>query len=122
MRRSGFWFLVVGCGAALTHMAVFTLIGHVTWPELANAVGFAVGFCVSFSGHRWLSFSDASTTIRQSLLRFGVTALAGFASNELVFVALLRGLAWPALAALLAAMVVAAGQTFVLGRYWAFRA
>lgn len=102
-------------------MAVFALAQHQMWPELANALGFFIAFFVSFAGHRLLSFKDAGTSLRTSLARFVVTALAGFASNEAVFVLLLRALGWPALLALLVALVFAAGQTFVLSRFWAFR-
>lgn len=121
MNASTFWFLVVGGGAALTHMGVFALAQHQIWPELANALGFVVAFFVSFFGHRLLSFKDASTSVATSFKRFVVTALAGFASNELVFVLLLRGLDIPALVALFVALVFAAGQTFVLSRFWAFQ-
>jgi putative flippase GtrA len=121
LSKSAFWFVIVGTGAALTHMAVFVLAQSHIWPELANALGFAVAFVVSFVGHRRLSFADSSTRIRHSLPRFALTALAGFASNEAVFVALWRGLALPAMLALIAAMLFAAGQTFVLSRFWAFR-
>lgn len=119
--RNGLWFLAVGVCAALTHMGVFALTQHRLWPELANATGFVVAFVVSFGGHRQLSFRDAGTTLRQSLLRFGATALAGFAINEAVFALLLRIAGWPALPSLLAALIVAAGQTFLLSRFWAFR-
>jgi putative flippase GtrA len=121
LSASSFWFLVVGGAAALTHMVVFALAQARMWPELANALGFCIAFGVSFAGHRLLSFQDAGTTVATSLRRFAVTALAGFASNELVFVLLLRGLDWPALLALFAALVFAAGQTFLLSRFWAFR-
>ena len=121
MSASTFWFLAVGGSAALTHMAVFALTQHLMLPELANALGFCVAFFVSFAGHRLLSFKDASTSVATSLGRFAVTALAGFASNELVFMGLLRVLDWPALLALLIALVFAAGQTFVFSRFWAFR-
>lgn len=115
------WFLVVGATAALTHALVFGLTKPWMWPEAANAVGFMVAFFVSFAGHRMLSFSDAGTTLVQSLARFAATAVAGFFTNELVFTLLLRGLGWSDWAALLTAMVLAAGQTFVLSRWWAFR-
>ena len=118
---SSFWFLMVGGAAALTHLLVFTLTQHQMWPELANALGFCIAFFVSFAGHRLLSFKDAGTSVATSFGRFAITALAGFASNELVFVLLLRSLGWPALLALFAALVFAAGQTFVLSRFWAFR-
>ncbi len=121
MSTSTFWFLAVGGSAALTHMGVFALVQAQMWPELANALGFVVAFFVSFAGHRWLSFQDAGTSIGTSLQRFAVTALGGFATNELVFVLLLRSLGWPSLLALFVALVFAAGQTFLLSRFWAFR-
>lgn len=121
MSASTFWFLAVGTAAALTHMGVFALTQRYLWPEVANALGFVIAFFVSFAGHRCLSFKDAGTTVGTSLQRFAITALAGFASNEVVFVLLLRGLKMPSLLALLTALVFAAGQTFVLSRFWAFR-
>lgn len=121
MSVSTLWFLAVGGSAALTHMGVFALAQSHMWPELANGLGFVVAFFVSFAGHRLLSFQDAGTSVATSLQRFAITALAGFATNELVFVMLLRGLGWPSLLALFVALVFAAGQTFVLSRFWAFR-
>ena len=121
MSASTFWFLAVGGSAALTHMGVFALAQAHMLPELANALGFGVAFFVSFAGHRLLSFKDASTSVATSLGRFAVTALAGFASNELIFSLLLRVLDLPALLALFVALVFAAGQTFVFSRFWAFR-
>ena len=119
--RTGFWFLLVGASAALTHMAVFALVAPYLLPELANAAGFCVAFVVSFAGHRFLSFQDADTPLWQSFKRFGVTALAGFAANEVVFVVLLRVFDLPNLLALFIALVLTSAQTFVLSRFWAFR-
>lgn len=121
MNTSTFWFLAVGGAAALTHMGVFALAQSSMWPELANALGFVIAFFVSFAGHRLLSFQDATTSVSTSLKRFAVTALAGFASNEVVFIVLLRALELPSLLALFLALVFAAGQTFVLSRFWAFK-
>ncbi len=115
------WFLAVGGAAAATHMAVFALVRHLVSPEVANAIGFCIAFFVSFAGHRLLSFKDAGTSVKTSLGRFAVTALAGFVCNEAVFVFLLRALHWPQLLALFVAIGVAAGQTFLLSRFWAFR-
>ena len=119
--RTGFWFLVVGATAAAVHMAVFLLTSPSLWPEVANAAGFGVAFVVSFLGHRRLSFQDADTSWWQSLRRFAVTALAGFVANEVMFVALLRGLQLPDWLALFFALVFASAQTFLLSRFWAFR-
>ena len=118
---AGFWFGSVGLVAALVHLFVFEGLRHLVRPELANLGGFVVAFCVSFTGHRRLSFKDAQTSAQQSLIRFLVTAIAGFVTNELCFMALLHKLDWATWPALIAALVLAAGQTFVLSRWWAFR-
>jgi len=119
--HSGLWFLAVGTAAALTHLAVFTLARHAVWAEVANPLGFIVAFWVSFWGHRRLSFRDASATVGQSLWRFGVTALTGFAGNEIFFVLCLRVLHWQPTLAWFVAALLAAALTFVLSRFWAFR-
>jgi putative flippase GtrA len=110
----------VGATAALVHTLVFAWLQHHIWPELANALGFCVAFGISFAGHRHLSFADTSTGMAQSLLRFVPTALLGLVTNEVGFMALTRGLHWPALVSLWLAMGLAAIQTFVLSRCWAF--
>lgn len=122
--HSGFWFVLVGASAALTHMAVFTLVLLLVptlLPELANVAGFLVAFLVSFVGHRRLSFQDAGTSLLQSFMRFAATAVAGFVTNEAVFIALFRVLELPTWLALIGGIVVSAVQTFVLSRFWAFR-
>lgn len=113
--------MVVGAAAALTHMVVFHVCETLLMPELANALGFAVAFCISFTGHRFLSFQDAQTPLLQSLKRFAITAIAGFATNELMFVCLFRFFELPSLVALFLALVFASSQTFVLSRFWAFK-
>jgi len=119
--NAGLWFVAVGATASLTHMAVFAGLRHWAWPELANAVGFIVAFGVSFAGHRLLSFQDTSLKLGQSLMRFAGTATLGFVCNEAVFMVLHRLLGWHDLLALAVALAVAAAQTFVLSRFWAFR-
>jgi putative flippase GtrA len=121
--RSGFWFLLVGATASLTHLSVY--YASTQWllaiNELANAIAFAIAFFVSFTGHRLLSFKGSGTSVQQSLLRFFITALAGFFTNELVFVLLFRLMGLNDWAALLIAIASAAAQTFVLSKFWAFR-
>lgn len=115
-----FWFLTVGGTAALTHLGAFAVLRGVMLPELANACAFLLAFLVSFAGHRLLTFADAANGVSQSLARFLVTSLAGFAANEALFILLLRGADWPPFAALITAQVVVAVQTYVLSRRWAF--
>ena len=122
--HSGFWFVLVGASAALTHMVVFTLVLLLVptlWPEIANVAGFLVAFLVSFVGHRRLSFRDAGTSFMQSFVRFAATAVAGFMTNEAVFIVLLRVLELPTWMALISGIVMSAMQTFVLSRFWAFK-
>jgi putative flippase GtrA len=122
--HSGFWFVLVGASAALTHMAVFTfvlLLVPTLWPEIANVAGFLVAFLVSFVGHRRLSFQDAGTSLMQSFVRFAATAVAGFMTNEAVFIVLFRVLGLPSWIALICGIVLSALQTFVLSRFWAFK-
>ena len=119
--HSGLWFGLVGASAAAVHLLVFELARQAMAPEWANLAGFLVAFGVSFSGHRWLSFKGTSTGLQQSLLRFLVTAVAGFGTNELCFVLALRVMGWPVWPSLVLALLLAAGQTFLLGRWWAFR-
>ena len=118
---SSLWFGLVGATAAAVHLLVFQLMRHAMLPELANLIGFLVAFGISFTGHRWLSFKGASTGVQQSLVRFFVTAVAGFLTNELCFVLALRVALWPVWPSLVLALLVAAAQTFLLGRWWAFR-
>ncbi len=119
--HSGLWFGLVGASAAAEHLLVFEASRHALPPEVANLAGFLVAFGVSFAGHRWLSFKGTRTGLQQSLLRFAVTAVAGFATNELCFVLALRLAGWPVWPSLVLALLLAAGQTFLLGRWWAFR-
>lgn len=119
--RSGLWFGLVGASAAAVHLLVFRASRPALPPELANLAGFLVAFGVSFAGHRWLSFRGTRTGLQQSLWRFFITAVLGFASNELFFVLALRVGGWPEWPALVLALLLAAGQTFLLGRWWAFR-
>ena len=123
--KQGVWFLVVGAVASLVHLLVFWLLNERwltgIWPELSNTLAFLVAFLVSFVGHRSLSFPDATVSLLASLWRFGLSALAGFFTNQVVFIVLTRWAGWWPTGALLLALGLAAGQTFVLGRYWAFR-
>ena len=119
--QSGVAFVAVGTTAALVHLLAFGLLKDKLLPELANLLAFGLAFGVSFAGHRWLSFQDAQTSLMQSPKRFALTSLAGFASNQLLFVILYRGFGVSDWLALGLALGLAAIQTFVLSRWWAFK-
>jgi len=121
---SGFWFLLVGASAATLHMVMFTLALFLfpnLWPEVANLVGFLIAFFVSFFGHRYLSFQYTDLGLTQSFLRFMFTSLAGFITNEIFFMIFLRWASLPLIVAAIGGQIVAALQTFLLSRFWAFK-
>ena len=119
--KTAFSFVAVGTAAALVHLLVFGLLKNDLLPEVANLIGFLIAFCFSFAGHRLLSFRDAKTSLHQSFQRFALVSLAGFASNQLLFIVFFRALQWSDWMALNTALVIAALQTFALSRLWAFR-
>ena len=122
MLSSGLLFLAVGLAAAGVHFACFWVFtrGASLNPLLANALAFSVAFAVSFVGHRRLSFADHDQPLLQSLRRFGVTALLGLLTSEGVLALVWHALGWPDWLGVVMGQGVAAVQTFVLGRWWAF--
>lgn len=118
-------FGMVGALAALTHYAVASACIHfgVTTPAWANPAGFAVAFWVSYFGHYHFSFEVGDSVAHQEALpRFLMTALAGFLTNHLIYLALLRLTSLSPYLDLFIALVLVAAMTFVLSRYWAFDA
>lgn len=117
------WFVAVGCAAAATHWLVVVWCVSQTGlnPLVANIVGWLVAFLVSFSGHYLLTFKHQAAPIAQAARRFFAVSAAGFVVNELSYAWLLKytTISYELLLALI--LVVIAGATFVLGRYWAFR-
>lgn len=114
-------FGAVGIAAMGVHWLVVALLVPLgPAPLLANVIGFAIAFSVSYTGHRNWTFASAephATTLR----RFLAVALASFALNELIYLLLLRYTALDYRAALAIVLVAVAALTFVLSRYWAFR-
>lgn len=116
------WFGLVGASAAAVHFGVvWLLVSQWQLPALlANVLGFATAFGVSFLGHHRLSFAAQRASGRQALPRFALVALLGFASNELLY-ALLLSLGMEYRLALVLVLVAVAAMTWLLSRHWAFR-
>lgn len=117
-------FVLVGGAAASTHLLVVALwVGLAQVPPLvANVLAFAVSFGVSYSGHAWLTFAQAHARGWRVAGRFFVVACASFAANELLYAVALHWLGWHYLWSLLAVLLLVAVGTFVLSKFWAFRA
>ncbi|MCV2368106.1 GtrA family protein [Roseateles oligotrophus] len=117
------WFGLVGAAAAAVHMvAVWLLVSSWQMAALiANVLGFLLAFGVSFVGHHRLSFGAQEASARQALPRFALVALLGFAANELLYALLLAtGLEYRL--ALFLVLLAVALMTWLLSRFWAFRA
>lgn len=122
VKRQLFWFLVVGGAAAATHLGV--VMGLVETlgmaPLLANVLGWAVAFWVSFGGHYRLTFSGSGAALWPAVRRFGLISLSGFVLNQAAYAMALH-LSSQNYAILLAAVLVGvAVLTYVFSRWWAF--
>jgi len=117
-------FVVVGGGAAATHLlvvgALVTLTGMT--PLWANVLGFLVAFVVSYNGHAWLTFAAAKARGWRTVLRFFAVACLSFGANELLYAMALHWLHWHYFWSLAAVLVLVAVGTFVLSKFWAFKA
>lgn len=114
-------FGVVGVAAMGVHwVVVATIVPLGLTPLIANIIGFAMAFNVSYFGHRNWTF--ASTQAHATTLsRFLGVAIASFVLNEAMYSLLLRFTALDYRIALLIVLVGVAAMTFVLSRFWAFR-
>lgn len=117
-------FVLVGGSAAATHLAVVGAVVACTGlaPLWANVMGFLVAFVVSYHGHAWLTFAAAQARGWATVLRFFAVACLSFVVNELLYAAALHWLHWHYLWSLAAVLVLVAVGTFVLSKFWAFKA
>lgn len=117
-------FVLVGGAAAATHLlAVAAWVG---WgglaPLEANGLAFLLAFCVSYGGHAALTFASAHAWRWGAAGRYFLVACASFAANEALYALALHWLHWHYLWSLLAVLLLVAAGTFVLSKFWAFRA
>lgn len=117
-------FVLVGGSAAATHLTVVgALVALTGMPPLwANVLGFLVAFVVSYHGHAWLTFAAAQARGWATALRFFAVACLSFGVNELLYAAALHWLQWHYFWSLAAVLVLVAVGTFVLSKFWAFKA
>ncbi len=114
-------FLAVGASAAAVHQgAVMALVQtDLLAPLVANVPAFLLAWGVSYFGHRRFSFEPGATH-RQAAPRFFAVSLLGFAANQSLYAALLKFTLLNYAVALFLTLVLVAGMTYALGRWWAF--
>ena len=111
-------FALVGLAATFTHVGLAWLILRMeplANPYAVNCLAYAVGFFVSYFGHRYLTFGTTG-----SIARFLLVATSGFALNNLLVAALLAASASSFLAILVATAIVPV-LTYVASSLWVFR-
>lgn len=115
-----FRFAFVGAVAAAVHMgiAVAAVEGARLHPQVANMIGFAVAFVVSYLGQRYLTFGSGQAH-HVAVLRFAVVAGTGALVN-LVVAGLLLRLQLHYAAAIFVGLLTAAVVTYQLNRQWTF--
>lgn len=118
-------FGAIGLLAATVHYLVVIVVVELLriQPLQANFGGFAVAFWISYFGHRYWTFANpCGTSPTTSFTRFLAIALSGFCLNELLFYLLLHYLKLPYYVALRMVVFIVAVMTYILSRWWAFRA
>ena len=117
-------FVLVGGAAAATHLAVVGLL--VTFAGLAplhaNVLAFLIAFVVSYNGHALLTFSSVQARGWAVMAKFFAVACLSFAANELLYYIALQWLHWHYFWSLAGVLVLVAIGTFVMSKFWAFRA
>lgn len=115
-------FGLVGGAATATHGAVYMALIRIleTDENLANFLAFLIAFVVSYLGHALLTFRAG--TGGGSLIRFFVVALIGLGVNALAVFGLVTVTQFPDWSALPIMLFVTPALTFLISKYWAFRA
>ena len=121
--REGGVFVVVGVVATACNYVAALAAQHFLGlgPLASGLVGYAAAVGVSYFGNALLTFRRPALHGPQ-FLRFMAISLAGLALNlALVFVGV-RLLGWPLWRALVPVVVIVPAATFVMSKFWAFRA
>lgn len=117
-------FVLVGGSAAATHLAVVGLLVSLggMLPLWANVLAFLVAFVVSYNGHALLTFSAAQARGWPVVAKFFAVACLSFVANEVLYYIALNWLHWHYFWSLAAVLVLVAIGTFVMSKFWAFKA
>lgn len=119
INRSVAYFLLIGAGAALTHLSVVAYLN--LDPLLSNIIAFLVAFNVSFLGHKYLTFAAIPNQKQLRLPYFFLVAVSALLLNEFLYFLFLRYTSLHYLIALILVLIMVAVYTFILSKFWACR-
>ncbi|HEY3800774.1 MAG TPA: GtrA family protein [Caulobacteraceae bacterium] len=116
-------FVLVGLAATACHAGValatqrFAGLG----PMSATLAGYVASVGVSYFGNALLTFRRPALHGPQAA-KFATISLAGLAINQSVVFVFAHLMGWPLKFALIPVVIVVPTSTFVLSKFWAFRA
>jgi len=116
-------FGITGSLATVTHFMTVVLFVELTHlhPLSANIIGFMSGFVISFSGHRYWTFSGTDQLVRTALPKFFLVAMINFFCNQSLYYVFLTKFHWNYTIALILVLGVMASITFLMSKLWVFR-
>jgi len=115
--------IIGGSATATQFVTVVIMVSFLqTNPLVANVLGYGLGFCISYLGHRNWTFAGTEQETKKTLPRFFTVVAFGLLANEAVYYILLHDLHmvyWLALIIVLGSIAV---LTFILSKLWVFKA
>ncbi|MEM7521031.1 MAG: GtrA family protein [Pseudomonadota bacterium] len=109
----------VGLAATAVHAGVYALALGFVAPQAANVFGYLCAVCLSFFGHRAITFQGAGAA-RGQLWRFAAASVFGYALNAGFIAVATHILDAPPLGVWFILLVTPA-ITFVLLKFWVYR-
>jgi putative flippase GtrA len=116
-------FAVVGVIATACHYATALGAHHflALAPMSATFAGYVASVGVSYFGNSLFTFRRPALHGPQ-FIRFAVISLAGLAINQTIVFITTRRFGWPFYEALIPVVLIVPASTFVMSKFWAFRA
>lgn len=112
-------FALVGVAATLVHVGSGMALteGLHLRPLPANALAFSLALVVSYLGQTLVTFRVQAVRPR-AMLRYAATACAVFAANQAIVAAVVYGLGWSYLAALIVVVGLVSPLSFIVTKRW----
>ena len=116
-------FALVGVTATVCHVAMTLLANRFLGlgPMAASLVGYASSVSVSYLGNSLFTFRRPALHGPQAA-RFAVISLGGLGVNQTIVFVSTHLFGWPLKLALIPVVLIVPASTFVMSKFWAFRA
>lgn len=123
LSRRLLYFALIGTSAASVHLlTVLLLVSYCSFtPLIANIFGFLIAFCLSFIGHRSLTFARLQNEKHLSLPHYFLVACSAGGMNELLYFFVLHYTHLNYLVALTLVLATISVYSFLMAKLWACR-